>query len=428
VVVEGVVELERGAAYPADLAKRVMDGEIFVARGCMQEAGVFEEMQAASLEGVRRFGDDALAENVEREGFDAIHEFADLATIARIADGTYSLLEKKCLGWLSKIVPEILRFDTPFYFERLPNVRYVVPYDLMMKEASVVDRFEADHGGGKIAPHPCHRDSWVDCPDNLINIWIAVGPIPEGNGLALYPKAFGTDLRHLASGSIAYDEAPGEPTTFDLQPGDAIIFQGDQLHCSVLNRTDRTRHAVSFRVVTERPHYPNGHYHRYALSSMAGGALDPLAELPANLAWSWLRTRLDWATDKLAPMKPAEPDPALDERSGTRLGCRESLDLASVPLGALHPLTDDICLARLGEDQVVAFDRRCPHGGADLAKGTISSGEIVCPWHNLRFDPVSGASACESLRRLRRYETRVRDGRVTVSIDEPIAPKSERSA
>ena len=37
-----------------------------------------------------------------------------------------------------------------------------------------------------------------------------------------------------------------------------------------------------------------------------------------------------------------------------------------------------------------AVSRRCRHLGADLAKGSIDEGCLVCPWHGSRYDVATG--------------------------------------
>jgi nitrite reductase/ring-hydroxylating ferredoxin subunit len=54
-----------------------------------------------------------------------------------------------------------------------------------------------------------------------------------------------------------------------------------------------------------------------------------------------------------------------------------------------------ICLTLL-ENSFVAVQDACSHNGESLSKGHINYlGEIICPWHNYRFDLKTG-SACDS--------------------------------
>lgn len=412
------VEIEEGAPYPENMAERLMTGEIFVIRRCLQRLGIFDEITDTSLDGIRTIAGEDAAATVEHEGFEKIHRFADLDQIDAIIDKVYKDLARKGPDWVAKIAPDLLGITKPYYFERLPNVRFHIPYDILAADPEAMSRFAAKAGGGKLAAHPNHRDSWVGCPDNLINVWSAIGHIQEGNGLTLFPDAFTSDIAHVGA-SIAFDENPGEPLNFDLEPGDTILFHGDHLHSSVLNRTDETRHAISFRIVTEKPNFTHGHYHHYAHSTLARGPLDSLAEVPTNMAWSYFETRLGWIAQKLGLSNPEKPRQNTSHARSHKkmLGGKRTFTLSSLPEDTVQAISDEVCVARIGKDQLVAYGRKCPHDGSDLALGTVTDGEITCPWHNLRFDPKTGASACKTLNKVQLYDVRLEGDHVTVDLD-----------
>ena len=48
-----------------------------------------------------------------------------------------------------------------------------------------------------------------------------------------------------------------------------------------------------------------------------------------------------------------------------------------------------ICFVRLN-DKLYAMDDVCPHQGKQLSGGRCEEGYVVCPWHQMRFDPVTG--------------------------------------
>ena len=66
-----------------------------------------------------------------------------------------------------------------------------------------------------------------------------------------------------------------------------------------------------------------------------------------------------------------------------------------------------IAIARRSEDDdtIVAFDSKCPHYQGPLRFGRIVDGEVICPWHFMRFDTATGcASACDkSVMKLKVY-------------------------
>ncbi len=52
-----------------------------------------------------------------------------------------------------------------------------------------------------------------------------------GNSLTIYPETYEAALRHEGS-YISSDEKPGATVTFEMEPGDVLLFHGDQVHGS----------------------------------------------------------------------------------------------------------------------------------------------------------------------------------------------------
>ncbi|RON18798.1 apoptosis inducing factor family protein [Pseudomonas frederiksbergensis] len=82
-----------------------------------------------------------------------------------------------------------------------------------------------------------------------------------------------------------------------------------------------------------------------------------------------------------------------------------------------------IVLLRFG-DQLRAYQGKCPHAGAPLAKGALCEGRLICPWHKAAYRLEDGA-LCEppSLDSLRRYPLEIRDDEVWVD-DQPMPTAS----
>jgi len=78
-----------------------------------------------------------------------------------------------------------------------------------------------------------------------------------------------------------------------------------------------------------------------------------------------------------------------------------------------------IVLVRMG-DQVRAYQGKCPHAGAPLAKGAICNGRLICPWHKAMFELEDGSlSEPPALDGLRRYPAQILDGMILVD-DQPM--------
>ncbi|MBU2914695.1 MULTISPECIES: Rieske (2Fe-2S) protein [Reichenbachiella] len=66
---------------------------------------------------------------------------------------------------------------------------------------------------------------------------------------------------------------------------------------------------------------------------------------------------------------------------------------------------DDLqfCLARTHKGYF-AFEKSCPHMSDDLGKGRINPQlEVVCPWHDYKFDLESGEESQHRCKDLIRY-------------------------
>ena len=403
----------------ADLAQRVLAGEVYVARGGLQSLGVMDRMVAASLKGIARsVGQDA-ADDASREGFQHIHHRVAPGDVPKMTDAVYEEITPIAPELLRTIMQGMFPGIRNFYFEEKPNVRFHIPYDLARAHQNEFKNFAKQHGQGKISAHGPHRDSWFDCPSNGIKLWFAIGRIRPGNGMTIYPDDYGGNFRWQSTNDIADGEKLHRSWAFDMQPGDGLLFHTDHVPGSELNRTDQTRFAISFRVSVERPVFPNLHFHPYIHAGWHdSGLLRPIAQLPAMAQPSYVRSFAARLRNKAFPaMTPAEPGARLPEAIGHPVGAAEGMievPLAEVPVGTVRGVTPALCVARLSETEAVALTRRCPHAGGDLANGWVMEGTVVCPWHNLPFDAETGRSACTSLPALRRVACEIREGRILI--------------
>jgi len=410
-----ILEIE-GLAESPDVGSRLLQGDVVLLRGCLQALGLFDTVRDASLSGIRNAAGDEVAQRVAREGFASLHRIVDAARIPDVTDAVYQVVAKEAPAWLDGILHGALGVTRPFFFERQPNVRFLIPFAAARGNGQAFKRFAKTHGEGKITPHGPHRDSWLDCPTNAVNVWIAVGPVRRGNGLTIFTEAYDKELPHTKKGEITREVNPGKATNFEMAPGDALLFHGDQLHGSELNWTDETRHVVSFRLTLERPRFRDRQYHHYAHSGFRRGLLSPFAEVPASLTWNYLSTRLRFLAEKLSGADSEADEPATPTRAPAGADDVVEIAAAQIPVGALHPVSERVCATRLEDGRVLAFARSCPHQGADLVQGYVADATLVCPWHNLSFDLASGESPCKALRALRQYPVTLDGDRVRISL------------
>ncbi len=414
------IELKSEDLPILNLSERILSGEIFMLRDCLHSAGLFSLLEQASFTGIQKSMGDDIAERTKITGVENIHTVVSAADIPTITDVVYEEITARSLDFLKPFVSKVLGIPGNFFFERKPNVRFHIPHDIAVKEIKNFKEFTKRHGDGKITPHKTHRDSWVDCPNNLINVWIAVGPVKTGNSLTIYSKKYRDNIKNTGP-YISPDQNPGPATTFNMQAGDVILFHGDQLHGSEINSTDKTRHVISFRITLAKPKYTHGHYHHYAHTALANGPLNLFAEVPQNLAWSYIDDRVKRVARKIRSLTGLHNNGKTAVKSPPENTVSESstedicLPLNSLEVGTIKAVTSKICVVRLDSGDIKAFGRKCPHMGADLSLGAIRNTEIMCPWHNLPLDPATGSSPCQSLKKINTYPCEVRGDQIYIS-------------
>ncbi len=103
--------------------------------------------------------------------------------------------------------------------------------------------------------------------------------------------------------------------------------------------------------------------------------------------------------------------------------------LDELPDARPHPVDIEgtaILLYRQGSS-VSAIGATCPHAGAPLAEGILDGHRLICPWHKAEFCLRTGRYlAPPAVDNLPRYQTRIEDGRVMVTL--PAVPTEAPSA
>jgi nitrite reductase/ring-hydroxylating ferredoxin subunit len=67
-------------------------------------------------------------------------------------------------------------------------------------------------------------------------------------------------------------------------------------------------------------------------------------------------------------------------------------------------------------DRIAVIDSECPHAGGDLSRGEVTGTIVTCPWHQWRFDLLTGISTHSERARVRCYAAEIRDDTVWVDL------------
>ena len=95
--------------------------------------------------------------------------------------------------------------------------------------------------------------------------------------------------------------------------------------------------------------------------------------------------------------------------------------LSDLPKGKLMYVDaegEEICLIN-SEGKIYAIQEHCTHEQGPLHEGNIEGSEIVCPWHDARFDIRTGKKNLETdgaKSDLKTYEVKVEGNEILVKI------------
>ena len=121
--------------------------------------------------------------------------------------------------------------------------------------------------------------------------------------------------------------------------------------------------------------------------------------------------KIVWAVDVILAMRLPGFDP---EALGVESRWHDLADESEVPVA------DPLRVERDGRALFVvrtasglaAYDSRCPHQGTDIPDLAFEDGVLTCPKHGWEFDLASGRCTRHGNVPLKRYDTRLEDGRV----------------
>jgi polysaccharide pyruvyl transferase WcaK-like protein/nitrite reductase/ring-hydroxylating ferredoxin subunit len=381
-------------------------GEIFVVRGCLQAIGALGVLRSMIVNTLEEVCGHETRARAESDGLSRIHEFVPLEKLMQmnpLMKQRARLLAPGIVADLARLLPGL---GADVHFEDMPNVRIFVPHDVSTRHETALKAYVERRGsGGELTLHPPHQDSRHFHPVGAINVWCAIDQVVEANGMSVFPTFYGHHLPFTdADGGIRPDQYLGPPVSMDLAPGDAWIFETIHLHGSTINQTDRTRFVISFRLTPDIPIYRDKPWYNYVRPVDCSPDGPPATTVDyGQTAPNRGPVTID-TSDSMPPPLPAS-------RSS-----RGEIAVASklVMEGEIRAVSHDLCIARIN-GMPVAFMRRCPHQGADLAGGTIRNSQIVCAWHGLRMNASNGRSGCHMLPALELVPTAERDGVVVIS-------------
>lgn len=410
----------------ADWLRSVPDGKVFVAEQALQRLGVMDQLQRLSLAAIDSVCGQRMADTIAEEGFETIHRHLDGAQIVAVHEEVTRRLQGREGRLVNRFVRELGGHRGPFYISGKVWVRFFVPHDCYAENQELFSGRV-----GHLSIQNPHQDSWFTNPRNAIVMWIAMSEVIPGNGMLIYPLKWGHDVPHedYEKNGFRVDASlrPGPAMDFRLRPGDILMFSGEHLHSSEINRIDKTRFVISFRFTLSPPRYGEGNrWVVYRDTRFLDTPLQFLAGLRSGFSTACLQYLLIrrfgyWLSQRSLRIRGktvSKPESGSPNDNGLAVCNREGgapmpTDFANkiprdLEVGEIRAISDALCAARTATDTVV-FSRHCPHQGADLAGGSLRGEKLYCPWHNLEFDLKTGVQPCRSLSNLQVWSQRKSD-------------------
>lgn len=417
-------EKETTKIAPEQIINRVLDGDVILVKNALQHIDIFQQIVDTTFSVIsEKFGTQVEAD-VRNRGFEKIHEVLSGTQIEELVNGVYERLVDINIRYTKKIGKEILGIRKPFFIQRAFLVRLFVPHDILQKNYKI---FSQRKYLGRLNLQSPHHDYWHHVPLNTINLWIAVSSVKRDNGLSIYNDVWGSDLK-CHNGYIAKDQYIGTPITIDCDPGDIVIFHSRHMHSSVLNSSEFTRYVMTSRLLLERPlTLKVGQLDKVCYySSLVGTKLERFSTAISKISWFYIRERCKAYISKFIENVENrinfEPVKSFCKKIRRKLRYRAGDIKITVPEKLMRskylaqnfsdiseneiiPIGTSICLAKV-DGQLYAFERHCPHQGADLTLGYVKDGKVYCPWHNYCIDPKTGSGSCSTLKSLKTYNAK----------------------
>jgi pyruvate oxidase len=77
--------------------------------------------------------------------------------------------------------------------------------------------------------------------------------------------------------------------------------------------------------------------------------------------------------------------------------------------------TTAVCMVKL-QGEVHALEDKCPHQGRSFEGGTCAEGHLICPWHKMSFDPVTGRNKFGVTEAVRVFSLEVRNDGIRIAL------------
>ncbi|MGH8883608.1 MAG: phytanoyl-CoA dioxygenase family protein [Egibacteraceae bacterium] len=265
--------------------QEVLSGRIFLVKEALQRCDLLKPVRETTFRVFAETVSLRVARDLEGRGLEQLHALVTPPQASTARSILETRLRQIANQMTMAFVEMLSRKNSPLYLCKHFGVRIMMP-----ENAIAAYRAQFEDQKGFMIPRGPHMDSWFNTGVNSLNLWIAISRVRPGNGLLIYPDAYGQQVQRHGD-SIDPDAPVGAPINFEMEPGDVLVFASDHLHASESNVTDETRYVLTKRLSLGAPRYsPQGDsWVPYYDTRLLGTALEPLASLRSRASSGYAR-------------------------------------------------------------------------------------------------------------------------------------------
>ncbi len=201
--------------------------------------------------------DEVITDAFDGADLERLHEHYDFAGMKLRADAAYDALYRdgRVPAAVGAVVDD-LGLDRARTLWEWPGMRLMFP-----AEAGGRGVYRTANSGALAA----HRDTWYGSPQHQINLWGPIRRLDPDATLRIFWRYFRKTVANTSRGYDAWQNragialppsirgavSPAGAFAPPLEIGDVMVFAGQQLHASAVNRSGRTRVSFEFRLLCE---------------------------------------------------------------------------------------------------------------------------------------------------------------------------------
>ena len=334
---------------------------------------------------------------------DKLHYFLKPEEIPTLQIAIEKKFKKEICKWVMDISENQLNMKSEYYIDQKFYFRINFPFDYAVKSKGK-DPKHPLHKYNKGLPkaawsHGPHIDTWYGHSFKAINFWWNVDGVNPENSMTLHLKKNTSDLKYDEFMYLDSNTKPPNLTKIDLQAGELLLFNSEQLHATRLNTSNQTRFVITTRVIQDEPTFNKSINHRHYLKWMSSKKIkngDYSTKEYKNFIKIKSVTKIKKRVNKKTIIKIDSDFKSKNEFTTPKIKKGEIINIE---------YNDRSILLTFVENKFFAFSKKCPHLGISLENGFILNGKVKCPAHGAEFELKDGLSGCKL--KLKTYEVKV---------------------